>query len=133
MKTELFWLMLTLLMTALFWVPIILDRLTVRGLWPAISDSQPESGEQHSLWAKRAMAAHRNAVENLVIFAPAVLAVLTMNISTLATQWAAAAYFFARLVHFVVYSLGTPVVRTLAFAVGWLAQIVLIASVLHWI
>ena len=78
------------------------DRLTVRGLWPAISDSQPESGEQHSLWAKRAMAAHRNAVENLVIFAPAVLAVLTMNISTLATQWAAAAYFFARLVHFVV-------------------------------
>ena len=79
------------------------------------------------------MAAHRNAVENLVIFAPAVLAVLTMNISTLATQWAAAAYFFARLVHFVVYSLGTPVVRTLAFAVGWLAQIVLIASVLHWI
>jgi len=42
-------------------------------------------------------------------------------------------YFFARLVHFVVYTLGIPVARTLAFTAGWLAQLVLIASILHLI
>jgi hypothetical protein len=32
MSTELFWLMLTVAMTGLFWVPYILDRIMVRGL-----------------------------------------------------------------------------------------------------
>lgn len=132
MKTEIYWLTLTLLMTALFWVPYILDRIAVRGLWPAISDRHAETGEQHSAWAKRAMAAHRNAVENLVIFAPAVLTAHALNISTAATEMAAILYFFARLAHFVVYTAGIPVVRTLAFALGAVCQVVIIATILGW-
>ena len=42
-------------------------------------------------------------------------------------------YFFARLIHFLVYAAGVPVVRTLAFTAGWLAQIAIIASILRWI
>jgi uncharacterized MAPEG superfamily protein len=42
-------------------------------------------------------------------------------------------YFFARLIHYFVYLAGVPVVRTLAFTVGWVAQIVILASILHWI
>ena len=133
MTTELYWLTLTILMTALFWLPYILDRLAVRGIVPALSDTKPESGGPHSLWAQRAIKAHQNAVENLAIFVPAVLIAHTLNISTPATRAAVVVYFFARLAHFIVYTTGVPVVRTLAFAVGWGAQIVIIASVLRWL
>ncbi len=133
MTTELYWLTLTALMTALFWVPYILDRLAVRGVWPALSDTQPEGGGPHSLWAQRAIRAHQNGVENLAIFVPAVLVAHLLNISTPATKMAVVIYFFARLIHFFVYVAGVPLVRTLAFAVGWAAQIVILASILHWI
>lgn len=133
MTTELYWMILTVLMTALFWVPYILDRVAVRGVWPALSDTKPEGAGRHSLWAQRAIRAHANAVENLAIFVPAVLTVHVLNISTPATRLAVVVYFFARLVHFVVYTAGIPVVRTLAFTVGWVVQIVLLASVLKWI
>jgi uncharacterized MAPEG superfamily protein len=133
MTTELYWLTLTALMTALFWVPYILDRIIVRGLWPAISDTQPETGEQHSVWAKRLMKAHWNAVENLAIFAPAVLVAHALNITSPVTRGAVVVYFLARLVHVIVYTAGVPVLRTLAFAMGWFAQMVIILSILKWI
>ena len=133
MTTELYWLTLTVLMTALFWVPYILDRLAVRGIWPALSDTQPEGGGPHSLWAQRAIRAHVNGVENLAIFVPAVLVAHLLNISTPATRMAVVVYFLARLIHFFVYVAAVPVVRTLAFAVGWAAQIVILVSILHWI
>lgn len=42
-------------------------------------------------------------------------------------------YFFACLLHFVVYSAGLPAVRTLTFTAGWLAQMAIILSILRWI
>lgn len=132
MTTELYWLTLTLLMTALFWLPYIGDRLSVRGFVPALTDTRPESGGPHSLWAQRAIRAHQNAVENLVIFAPAVLIAHALHISTPATRAAVVVYFFARLAHFIVYTAGIPVARTMAFGVAVAAQFVLIVSVLRW-
>jgi uncharacterized MAPEG superfamily protein len=133
MPTELYWMTLTVLMTALFWVPYLVDRCAVRGIWPAISDTKPEGGGPHSLWAQRAIRAHQNAVENLAIFVPAVLTAAALHISTPATRAATVAYFFARLVHFLVYTAGVPVLRTLAFTVGWVAQIAILLSILGWI
>ncbi|MBS0297829.1 MAG: MAPEG family protein [Proteobacteria bacterium] len=132
MTSELQWLLYTVLMTALFWLPYILDRLKVRGVIPAMTGNEAEEGVDHSPWAKRARAAHRNAVENLVIFAAAVLACQALGISTPATAWAALIYFFARLVHYVVYTLGVPYLRTLSFAAGFACQLVLIFSALGW-
>jgi uncharacterized MAPEG superfamily protein len=128
---EIYWLALTVLMTALFWLPYVLERMAVRGLWPAFAGAIPQTPD--SLWAQRAIRAHQNAVENLVVFAPAVLTAHVLGISTPATQVAAAVYFFARLAHFLVYTAGVPVVRTLAFTAGWAAQIVILASILRWI
>lgn len=133
MTSELYWLTLTVLMTALFWLPYILDRLAVRGIVPALADTRPEDGGPHSLWARRAIKAHTNAVENLAIFVPAVLVAHLLAISTPATRAAVIVYFFARLVHFIVYTTGVPVVRTVAFAVGWGAQVVILLSILKWI
>ncbi|MEQ8816199.1 MAG: MAPEG family protein [Thalassobaculum sp.] len=133
MTTELHWMTLTVLMTALFWVPYILDRMAVRGIPATLSAGVPDSGTPQSPWAQRAARAHANAVENLAIFVPAVLTAHALGISTPATQAAAAVYFFARLAHFAVYTAGVPVARTLAFAAGWGAQIVVIASILGWL
>jgi uncharacterized MAPEG superfamily protein len=130
--TELYWLILTALMTALFWLPYVLDRMLVSGLGRTIAGSAPAS-EGHSPWAQRAIKAHTNAIENFAIFAPIVLVAHVLNISTPATRAAVVVYFFARLIHFVVYAAGIPVARTLAFTAGWLAQITIIAAILHWI
>jgi uncharacterized MAPEG superfamily protein len=42
---------------------------------------------------------------------------------------ACAVYFWARLAHAVVYTMGVPVLRTLAFAVGFAAQAALALAV----
>jgi uncharacterized MAPEG superfamily protein len=130
--TELYWLTLTALMTALLWVPYVLNRMVVSGLGGTLAGTSPKS-EAHSEWANRAIKAHSNAVENLVIFATVVLTAHVLNVSNGATKAAVVVYFFARLVHFVVYSAAIPAARTLAFTAGWLAQIAIIASILRWI
>lgn len=130
MSVELYWLLLTTLMTALFWLPYILDRILVRGLVAAVTDRHAETGAPHSEWAKRAIKAHSNAVENLIVFAPAVLAAHALSVSTETTQLAVVVYFFARLAHFVIYVFGVPLLRTLLFFAGWLAQIAIILTVL---
>lgn len=132
MTTELYWLTLTALMTALFWLPYVFDRMVVMGLAVTLAGPAPDNGKL-PLWAQRAIRAHHNAIENLAIFAPVVLTAHLLGISNPATKAAAAVYFFARLVHFVVYSAGLPLARTLAFAAGWAAQIVFVAGILRWI
>lgn len=133
MTNELYWLTLTVLLTAFLWLPYVLDRMAVRGIVPTVTDRGPEGSGPQSLWAKRAIRAHQNAIENLMIFAPAVLIAHELNISTPLTRAAAATYFFARLLHFVVYSAGVPLMRTLTFTVGWIAQLCILASILGWI
>jgi uncharacterized MAPEG superfamily protein len=126
---EIHWLLLTVLLSASIWMPYVVDRILVRGLWPAISDRGPENGP-HSPWAQRMIRAHANAIENLAIFAPLVLAAHALNVHSAALVTAATVYFFARLAHLVVYTLGLPVLRTIAFAVGWGAQMVFVFALL---
>ena len=49
--------------------------------------------------------------------------------STKATVYACAVYFWARVAHLIVYTLGLPVFRTLAFTVGFIAQVVLALAI----
>ena len=129
MTNEIYWLTLTIIMTALFWLPYILNRVIVRGLWNALKLSDPAS-TPHSPWAERAIRAHNNAIENLVIFAPLVLIAEVTGVSTKFTMFAAMIYFFARLAHYVITIAGIPVLRTLAFATGMMCQLALALSVL---
>jgi uncharacterized MAPEG superfamily protein len=129
MSKELLWLTWTVVLTGVMWIPYILDRIQVRGLMGAMSNPTPKDAPQ-SLWAWRLMRAHRNAIENLVVFTPLVLILDALNISTPATVVACAVFFYARLAHAVVYTLGIPVARTLAFAVGFAAEVVLVLTIL---
>jgi uncharacterized MAPEG superfamily protein len=127
LTTELYWLVLTTLMTALFWVPIIINRIIELGAWETLQTPilRPEAE-----WAERLMKAHANTVENLVIFAPLVLAIQLAGVGTSTTTMACVVYFFARLVHALAYILAIPVVRTLAFAVGFFCQMILALTLL---
>jgi len=128
MSGELQWLTWTVILTGVLWVPYILDRIMVRGLMGAMANPSPADKPQ-SPWAQRLQKAHLNAVENLVIFATLVLTLNVLHHSTESTVLACAVYFWARLVHAVVFMLGIPVVRTLAFAVGFAAQVALVLAV----
>lgn len=128
MSGEFKWLTLTVILTGLMWVPYILDRIMVRGLIGAMANPSRNDKPQ-SAWAQRLYFAHTNAVENLMIFAPLVLILDALNHSTQSTMIACAVYFWARLAHAIVYTMGVPVLRTLAFTVGFAAQVVLALAV----
>ena len=128
MTRELFWLTMSVVLTGLLWVPYIVDRIRVRGLMGAMDNPKPKDKPQ-SAWAQRLYFAHTNAVDNLVLFAPLVLILDTRSIGTDLTATTCAVYFWARLVHAIVYAVGIPVVRTLSFAVAWFACAVLVLAI----
>jgi uncharacterized MAPEG superfamily protein len=128
MSKELYWLTLTVAMTGLLWVPYILDRIMVRGAMGATANPSPTDKPQ-SAWAQRMIAAHTNSVENLVVFAPLVLTAQALNIHTASTAFACALFFWCRLIYVAVYTAGIPVVRTLAFAGGWIGQMILVLAI----
>ena len=128
MTRELFWLTLTVILTGILWIPYTINRTQVRGLTGTMAN--PSRGDKpHAPWATRLMFAHDNAVENLAIFAPLVLILNEIDHSTKWTVYASAVYFWARLAHLIVYTLGLPVFRTLAFTVGFFAQVVLALAI----
>lgn len=122
MKPELMYLVWVTILTALMWIPYVLDRIATSGLMDTVG--YPDTPKPQSPWARRMKAAHGNAVENLVIFATLVLVANALGISTSATVFAAALYFWARLVHVVAHTFALPWVRTLAFVGGFVAQAV---------
>jgi uncharacterized MAPEG superfamily protein len=126
---ELHWLGLTLGVTALFFLPYVLNRILVRGLFGTMANPSTDD-KPLAVWAQRAKSAHANAIENLAVFAPAALAVHLQSVGNSATDTACAVYFFSRLLHYIVYTAGIPGVRTLAFFGGWGASVYLIARLL---
>ena len=122
MNTDLFYLTLVTAFTGVLWVPYILDRIVVRGLTGAVG--YPDDPRPQSPWAQRLMKAHANAIENLVIFATLVLVARALGASGEAVAIAAVVYFWARVVHAVVYTFKVPWIRTLSFAAGFGAQVV---------
>jgi len=124
LSAEMSWLVWTALLTALLWIPYILKLLAEQGVGKAIMDGEHVAPPQ-AAWAQRAKRAHTNAVENLVVFAPLVLAVEIAGANSALTSVACATFFTSRLGHYVVYTLGLPVIRTLLFAVGWVCQLLL--------
>ncbi len=121
MNTELLYLTLVTVFTAVLWVPYILNRFSVWGLSDTVG--YPTNPKPQSSWAVRLLKAHANAVENLVIFAALVLIAQSAGISNSVTASACIVYFWARVVHAIAYTAAIPWLRTLAFATGFFAQI----------
>jgi len=118
---ELMYLVLSAGLTGLLWLPYMLNRITETGIWPTLATPKAE-GPPKAKWAQRLISAHGNAVENLVVFAALVVALQLNQVSNEITAIAAMVFFYARLAHVVMYTLGIPVLRTLAFFVGFVCE-----------
>lgn len=123
MSSELMSLTWVTALTAVTWVPYILNTIMVRGLYDAVG--YPDAPKPLAPWAERMKKAHYNSVENLVVFATLVLIAHAAGVSNDTTIMAATIYFWARVVHLVAYTLAIPWVRTLAFATGFVCQVAL--------
>jgi len=128
MTTELTMLTWVLVLNLVCWIPYILNQIMVQGLVEAVG--YPENPKPLAPWAQRAKKAHYNAVENLVVFAAAILMLNALGIGNETTALACTVYFWARVVHYVVYTAGIPWLRTLSFAVAWIATVVLVLQLL---
>jgi uncharacterized MAPEG superfamily protein len=128
MTSELTILLWVTTLTAVSWVPYILNRVMVLGIVDGVG--YPADPKPQAPWAQRAQKAHYNAVENLVVFATLVLIANAVNITNDTTVLACQIYFWARLVHYFVYMFGIPWVRTLAFAAGFLCQLTLVMQII---
>jgi uncharacterized MAPEG superfamily protein len=125
---DLQWLAATILLTLLGAFPYVIQRIFTIGLARTLGN--PDAGDNAAMapWAQRARLAHANAVENLVLFAPALIAAHLHGPQAPTLAIAAQVYFFARLTHYVAYAAGVPVVRTLAYFVGLGAIVVVLAT-----
>ncbi len=68
MTTELFYLLLTAILTGLLWIPVVIGYVTSRGLLRPI-DYKIAPTSPLPEWVNRANRAHVNAVENFATFA----------------------------------------------------------------
>ena len=126
---EIYWLTLTVIMTALLWIPQILNSLIKSG--PIKAFLYPDAAAQlYSDWAQRSKAAHGNAVQNLVIFAPLVILLVLFDLENEITALMAMIYFIARVLHYIMHVLAIPLLRTVAFLIGFICQLVIGFSIL---
>jgi uncharacterized MAPEG superfamily protein len=124
------WLAATTALTGCLWIAYVLDRFRTLGITRSLGNPQPGNAEAQSPWAYRARQAHANAVENFAVFAPLALLAIALGVGhTPLAAGAAATYFFARAAHFALYTAGVPVLRTLAFLIGFGAQAALLLAV----
>jgi len=122
MTTELFYLLLTAILTGVLWIPVVIGYVLSRGpLKP--SDYKVAPTSPLPAWVNRANRAQMNAVENLATFAPVVLIAHAVQVSTSVTVMSAAVYFYARAAHAVVHITGFSLfmARTVLFTIAWIA------------
>jgi uncharacterized MAPEG superfamily protein len=132
MTTELFYVVLTAVLTGCLWVPYVTGLVLTRGPLRADDYVTAPTGPLPD-WVNRANRAHQNAVENFAPFAAVVIIAHALGISTSVTAGAAAAYFWLRLAHAVAHLSGFKhlAARTVIFTLGWIAFLVLAIEVLR--
>ena len=112
--------------TVLMWVPYIVSRLFVWGIGDFLNnypEGFPAQEPPPPLWAQRAKRAHLNMVETLPAFVAVVVAaaLLPDRADGALVGQCAMVFYYARVAHYIVYSLGIPYLRTPAYLVSWAA------------
>lgn len=116
MTTDMTMLIASAALTVLLTLPYSTGFLFTRGLFTMVGnreDFPPGKG-----WIGRAHRAHLNMVENLVPFAALVLAAAVSGKAGAWTALGAQVFFYSRILHAVVYILGVPWMRTIAWCGG---------------
>jgi uncharacterized MAPEG superfamily protein len=81
-------------------------------------------------WAGRAQRAHRNMLENLVLFAALILICAVTNKTNATTLLGAQLFLWARLAYAVIYLAGIPYLRTAAWVVSVIGLVMIFLQLL---
>jgi uncharacterized MAPEG superfamily protein len=123
MTPEIIFLLWSAALTLLLAIIAVSAATLELGLPPMVGNR--EEMPEMSGWAGRAERAHRNMLENLVLFAIVVFAARLTDVSNTVTLLGAQLFFFGRVAHAILYIAGIPWLRTLA----WLVSVIGIAMI----
>ncbi|WP_281685469.1 MAPEG family protein [Thalassobaculum salexigens] len=98
-------------------------------LGPRYLASARDEPRQLTGMAARLQRAFQNQIEGLVLFSAAAVAVTFSGTSAAMTEACALAYIVARVVYVPLYWFGVPWLRTVVWAVGFFATVIMLASV----
>jgi uncharacterized MAPEG superfamily protein len=119
MTSEIYWLTLNVVLTALMVIPYAIYRTKkLGGLWQVFKTPLPGDSPFDDAWAHRAYRAHMNTFEGIALFAPLALAVHTTGMSNEITAIASETYFWARLIYAPLYYFDVPVLKTTSWFIG---------------
>lgn len=131
MTVELWYLLLSGVLLSCLWIPFIVGQVMHGGVLQADDYVQLRDTSKYPAWVRRANRAHVNMVEQFGGFAAVVLVGNAAGISTSLTVLAATVFFWARILHVVVFLTGTSIImiRTLLFTVSWAAIVVFAGAI----
>src|ERR1700683_5701574 len=122
MSTDLKYLAFTAILTAALWIPYVVAQVTTNGPLKPQNYVDP-TPRPLPPWGKRADRTYINAVENFAPFAALVIVAHLAGKADAMTAFWAMSYFWLRLAHAVVSLLGLPYIRTVIFALGYVAVV----------
>lgn len=126
MTSEIYWLTLNAVLTALMVIPYAIYRTNkLGGLWQVFKTPLPGDSPFDDEWAHRAYRAHMNAFEGIALFAPLAIAVHITGMNNEITAIACATFFCARLIYAPLYYFDVPVLKTTSWFVGLIATLTL--------
>lgn len=128
MTPELIYLVWSAVLTLVLAVIAVAGATQEVGL-PRLAGNREAFGEM-SGWAGRAVRAHRNMLENLVLFAILVLVARAVNVTNPMTLLGAQLFFWGRLAHAIIYIAGIPWLRTAAWGVSIIGLILILWQLL---
>ncbi|MBT3787721.1 MAG: MAPEG family protein [Alphaproteobacteria bacterium] len=112
------------------WMPHVTARALKWG--PAVAAGYPDDPPPVAKWITLAARAHANMVENMGAFTALVLVAHVGGMANETTALGAMLFFWAKLVHAIVHSLGIPWIRTLAFFVAWIGMVMIFLRIIGW-
>jgi uncharacterized MAPEG superfamily protein len=115
------------LLSAIVWLPYVSAHIATVGVKRAFS--YPDRADMPA-WAGRLKRAHYNLLENLPLFIVAVLAGELQDVHTGITVACARVFFWARVAHLIAAVSHIWGARTVTFAIGWVATLVYLFTVL---
>jgi uncharacterized membrane protein YecN with MAPEG domain len=127
LSVEVRYLVYVALLMAVIWIPYILAHVMQVGPMKAFGYTDDDAMPP---WAAQFKRAHYNLVENVPLFAIAVLAGEFANVHTATTAACAMIFFWARVVHPFAMVSRIWGARTAVFTIGWLAVVVQLLTVL---
>jgi uncharacterized MAPEG superfamily protein len=96
---------------------------------PKLAGNRDDMPEADGMWG-RAVRAHHNMLESLILFAILVLVAKAANVTNATTILGAQLFFWARLAYAVVYVVGLPWVRTGLWAISVVGLILIFSQLI---